>query len=211
MIRNEKLYNTAKRGFMKSNIKHGFTIVEVSILFVIFLIVAFLVAPLSLDDTMQAKNTAIWKNVQTEFANIFYSINVQKEKADFNFQKTFADVINIELKGNVPPYKISFLNGTSSSDRYIFDEYRQTIANRVVAYKFLDEPEGDLLGYLMYDVNGSVGPNVWGKDVFGLNIYSDRFEPFCKQDTFSIQKQECGKGGTGLCCSNYYLIGGKFD
>ena len=35
--------------------KKGFTIVEVSILFVIFLIVAFLVAPLSLDDTMQAK------------------------------------------------------------------------------------------------------------------------------------------------------------
>jgi type II secretory pathway pseudopilin PulG len=55
--------------------KKGFTIVEVSILFVIFLIVAFLVAPLSLDDTMQAKNTSRWRNVQQEFSNIFYAIN----------------------------------------------------------------------------------------------------------------------------------------
>ena len=43
--------------------KKGFTLVEVSILFVIFLIVAFLVAPLSLDDTLQAKNTSRWRSV----------------------------------------------------------------------------------------------------------------------------------------------------
>ena len=48
--------------------KKGFTIVEVSILFVIFLIVAFLVAPLSLDDTIQAKNTSRWRNVQGDDA-----------------------------------------------------------------------------------------------------------------------------------------------
>ena len=46
--------------------KKGFTIVEVSILFVIFLIVAFLVAPLSLNDTMQAKNISRWRNVQAD-------------------------------------------------------------------------------------------------------------------------------------------------
>ena len=57
--------------------KKGFTIVEVSILFVIFLIVAFLVAPLSLDDTMQAQNTSRWRNVQQDFTNIFYSISTQ--------------------------------------------------------------------------------------------------------------------------------------
>ena len=51
--------------------KKGFTIVEVSILFVIFLIVAFLVAPLSLDDTMQAKNTSRWRGVQQDFTNIY--------------------------------------------------------------------------------------------------------------------------------------------
>ena len=64
--------------------KRGFTIVEVSILFVIFLIVAFLVAPLSLDDTLQAKNTSKWRSVQSDFANVFNTINTQKENENFN-------------------------------------------------------------------------------------------------------------------------------
>ena len=60
--------------------KKGFTIVEVSILFVVFLIVAFLVAPLSLDDTRQAQNTSKWRSVQEDFYNIFYAIEtLQKE------------------------------------------------------------------------------------------------------------------------------------
>ena len=56
----------------KNNLNGAFTIVEVSILFVIFLIVAFLVAPLSLDDTMQAKNASRWRKVQSDFTNIYY-------------------------------------------------------------------------------------------------------------------------------------------
>ena len=59
--------------------KKGFTIVEVTILFVIFLIVAFLVAPLSLDDSVQAKNASRWRKVQGDFTNIYYSIENQKE------------------------------------------------------------------------------------------------------------------------------------
>ena len=54
--------------------KSGFTIIEVSILLVIFLIVAFLVAPLSLDDTRIAKNISRWRGVQGDFVNIFYLI-----------------------------------------------------------------------------------------------------------------------------------------
>ena len=63
----------------------------------------------------------------------------------------------------------------------------------------------------MYDVNGKKGPNVWGKDIFGLNIYNDKFEPIGKNEPINIQKQDCSKNGTGLFCSNYYLIGGHFD
>ncbi len=199
------------RGLMKNFIKQGFTIIEVSILFVIFLIVAFLVAPMSLDDTMQAKNASTWKNVQQDFANIFYSLNMQKEKENFDFTSAFTDVMDVELKSDVEPYKITFMNGTYPSNTYRFNNFKQTIGNKVVAYKLFSQPEGDLYGYLMYDVNGVEGPNVWGRDVFGLNIYSDRFEPFCKNDPVDVQKKECAKSGTGLCCSNYYLIGGSFN
>ena len=191
--------------------KKAFTIVEVSILFVIFLIVAFLVAPLSLDDSLQAKNASRWRNVQSDFANIFYAVNAQKEDEIFDFKTAFESVMSGEVKGNVDLYKITFLNGTFPNSTYRFNNFKLTQTNSVVSYKLYETPQDGVLGLLLYDVNGSVGPNVWGKDVFGLNIYSDRFEPFCKNDAISVQKQQCSKNGTGLCCSNYYLQGGSIE
>ncbi len=196
---------------VKYYMKKGFTIIEVSILLVIFLIVAFLVVPLSLDDTKQANNTSRWRGVQSEFENVFYSLNTQKNSDDFDFKQAFMSVMLGEIKGDVKPYKITFLNGTFPNSTYRFSDYKSTYANSVLSVKFFDAPQDDILGLLMYDVNGTSGPNVWGKDVFGFNIYSDRFEPFCKSEPVNVQKQECSKDGTGLCCSNYYLIGGSFE
>lgn len=192
--------------------KNGFTIVEVSILFVIFLIVAFLVAPLSLDDTMQAKNTSRWKNVQQDFSNIFYSINTQREENQLSFKNAFETTLANEIKPiETKPYKITFMNGTYPNNTYRFTDYQTTYSNATISVKLFDKPQDDIYGILMYDINGASGPNTWGKDVFGLNIYEDKFEPFCKNKPMSEQKQDCSKNGTGLCCSNYYLIGGNFD
>ena len=189
--------------------KKGFTIIEVSILFVIFIIVAFLVAPLSLDDTMQAKNTSRWRAVQADFVNIFYSINTQEDEVVL--KDALDNIIHNEIKTKIPSYRITFLNGTYPNKTYRFDEYLLTYSNATIAYKFYEQPEKNILGKLMYDVNGTAGPNVWGKDVFGYNIYSDKFEPFGKNVALSEQKQDCSKSGTGLFCSNYYLLGGNFE
>ena len=191
--------------------KKGFTIIEVSILFVIFLIVAFLVAPLSLDDTMQAKNISKWRTVQQEFVNVFYSINTHKDETSTPFLEAFKTVFENQIKGDISPYRITFKNGTYPSSIYRFSDYKLTHSNAVVAIKFLEKQENDLLGLLMYDVNGKIGPNVWGKDVFGFNIYNTHFEPVGKDRVLQEQKLDCSKNGTGLFCSNYYLIGGNFD
>jgi hypothetical protein len=103
------------------------------------------------------------------------------------------------------------MNGTFPSDSYRFKELKTTYSNAVISYKLFDKPKDERMGILMYDVNGKNGPNSWGKDVFGMNIYEDKFEPFCKAEPISVQKQDCSKNGTGICCSNYYLIGGSFD
>lgn len=191
--------------------KKGFTIVEVSILFVIFLIVAFLVAPLSLDDTMQAKNTSRWRSVQQEFSNIFYAINTQKDETSISFLEAFESVFANEIKESISPYKITFMNGTYPNNAYRFKDFKSTHSNAVIAIKLFDTPQENLQGILMYDVNGIIGPNVWGKDVFGLNIYKDKFEPFGRHKSLNEQNLDCSKNGTGLFCSNYYLIGGNFD
>lgn len=189
----------------------GFTLIEVSILFVIFLIVAFLVAPLSMDDTLQANFTSRWKNVQSDFQNIYYSINTQKDSDDFNLESTLAEAISSQVKNDIEPYKINYLNGTFPSVTYRFFNFMQTQANSTVAYKFFDKPQNGVIGMILYDINGNHRPNIWGKDVFGFNIYSDRIEPFCKEKSISEQKSDCSKNGSGLCCSSYYLQGGSFD
>ena len=187
----------------------GFTLIEVSILFVIFLIVAFLVAPLSLDDTMQAKNISRWKNVQQDFINIMYSIETNNNRQ--NFITSIESALDNEIKNSIDNYKILFLNGTYPSKTYKFNNLRVTYSNAVIATKFFEEPIDNLIGLLMYDVNGKKGPNMWGKDVFGLNIYQNNLEAFGKNLSIEEQKKDCSKLGTGLYCSNYYLIGGSFD
>lgn len=191
--------------------KKGFTIIEVSILFVIFLIVAFLVAPLSIDDTIQAKYISRWRNVQEEFSNMFYSVNPQEDTDKLELQKNIENIIENNFKTNIKPYKISYLNGHKPNPEHQFANLKITDAKASIAYKFYDNAEDGILGIIMYDVNGQSKPNTWGKDIFGFNIYSDRFETFCKKETLNHQKHDCSKNGTGLCCSNYYLIGGKFE
>ena len=191
--------------------KKAFTIVEVSILFVIFLIVAFLVAPMSLNDSRQVKYAAIWRNIQTEFSNIFYTVFTDSISNNSDLKNKLNIIINTELAEEIKPYKILYLNGTFPSKTYQFDKYRLTSQNAVLSFKFFDKPQDGSIGMLMYDVNGKSSPNIWGKDVFGYNIYPDRFEPFCKEKPVNLQNQDCSKDGTGLCCSNYYLIGGSFD
>ena len=91
--------------------KKAFTIIEVSILLVIFVIVALLVAPISLDDTTQARNTSIWRTIQTDFDNIFYSVkNRIDENPDFDFRTTLENILESETKVSVKTYKISYLN-----------------------------------------------------------------------------------------------------
>ena len=191
--------------------KKGFTIVEVSILFVIFLIVALLVAPLSLNEMSQAKNASKWRNVQYEFNNIFDTLNTQNDEENADFTADFNNILKNNIKGEIKPYKITFLNGRYPNIKYKFTDFYSTHSNAVIAVKMLDSSSNNLQGLLMYDVNGEIGPNVWGKDIFGLNLYKDKFEPFCKNENIEDQKQDCSKDGSGLCCSNYLLIGGKID
>lgn len=193
--------------------KKAFTIIEVSILFVIFLIVAFLVAPLSLNESAKVKNSSRWIERQSDFANIAYSVIAQKDNSDYNFEKTFSSIMSGEVKENIPAYKISYMNGTlmNSYDKYYFSEYKTTQSNAIVAYKLLNDSNSSLKGFMMYDVNGIMAPNTWGKDIFGFNIYEDRLEPFCKNDPIKIQEKDCSRRGTGICCSNWLLIGGNVN
>ena len=132
-------------------------------------------------------------------------------KNTINLKQMLNSILADETSNTIKPYNISFLNNSIHEDKYQFDDYKLTHSNAMISVKYFDKNENGILGILVYDVNGNKKPNTWGKDVFGLNIYNDRFEPFCKEYTVDQQKQDCSRHGSGLCCSNYYLIGGDFE
>ena len=108
---------------------------------------------------------------------------------------------------------IKYMNGDVPESKYIFDEIYNTDDGATLAFKWLDTSsingEDKLYGILMYDVNGKRGPNVWGKDVFGMNIYANKVEPIGKSEDPITIESDCSRQGSGVYCSAYYLNGGN--
>ena len=93
-------------------------------------------------------------------------------------EEFFDNMLASEFKEQLKPYGIKYMNGANYPLK--FDIYQKTIFNTTIAYKLYEKPQGDKFGLLMYDVNGEKGPNRWGKDIFGYNIYQDKIEPICQ-------------------------------
>lgn len=196
--------------------KDGFTLIEVSILFIIFITVAILVIPLSVDDVILSKNIDRWKQSQLGFSTIPISMmnseNYKSEKP-LNVQDFMSAIVKAYPLKKVVNYKVKYLNGDTPADDYSFSEMYLTNNGATIAFKWLDknsvtEPDA-ILGKLMYDVNGKSGPNVWGKDIYGFDVYKDRLAPFgADLDEVSVEV-DCSRQGTGLACSSVYLKGVK--
>ncbi|MCM1264666.1 MAG: type II secretion system GspH family protein [Candidatus Gastranaerophilales bacterium] len=195
--------------------KDGFTLIEVVILFVIFITVAILVIPLSVEDAISAKNIARWKHEQSSFASIPISMmdsENYKTKGEIDIQDFMAALVKIHPLKNVIKYKIKYMNGELPEEKYTFEEIYNTDNGATIAFKWFDDGavngEDKLYGMIMYDVNGKRGPNVWGKDVFGMNVYSNKIEPFGKNQEPIAIEADCSRQGTGVYASYYYLNGG---
>ena len=65
---------------------------------------------------------------------------------------------------------------------------------------------------MAFDMNGLKGPNTWGKDIFGVNIFADgKTSPIGAGWDIEDLKKDCSEVGTGVSCSYYYRIGGEFN
>lgn len=193
--------------------KKAFTLVEVIILLVIFVMVALLVIPLSIDDTIQARNVSKWRQVHNDFAEIPTSIKTFSNNG-ITLQNFITALVKVHPLNKVVSYKIKYLNGETPKEEYSFKEIYNTDSGATLAFKWFSKPKTEshsnreILGILMYDVNGKSSPNVWGKDIFGMNIYRDTIEPFGNSLSNDEIEFDCSRQGTGLYCSSFYLNGG---
>ena len=196
-----------------NDLKDGFTLVEVIILFVIFIIVAVLVVPLSIEDAVTAKNISKWKHVQSGFASVPINMMASKNyktKKIVTLEDFITALIKVHPLQNVVSYKIKYMNGDTPDEKYTFNEIYNTDNGATMAFKWFDDAEDsgedDIVGLLMYDVNGKRSPNVWGKDIFGFNVYKNKIEPLGKYIDPMTVETDCSRQGTGMYCS-YAVLG----
>lgn len=208
--------------------KNGFTIIEIVVVFFLMLGVLFLVYPKSVDSSRQAKLISKWSQKISELDYMFSVFKAQKDgKIDGRFsQSQSEDEINKEMIEVIRPYlrivsefKTTYLpmfmdkSVIPADSKYYFKHYYLTSTNEIVGLKFINPncKEKDVCFIMSFDINGANPPNVWGYDIYGIDVYGDKIAPFGKEINPQMLKQNCSRLGSGVYCSYYYLIGGKFE
>lgn len=210
--------------------KKRFWKIEYSItIFVIFGIILLLI-PSKFIASKEATYISQWNETIHKMEYTFSAMNAQ---ADSDIVKSFKRAKSNAARENlmmnlVKPYlritefdeldkKYSsfYLNGAKvkQGDDFYFSNLYLSKNNKIIGIK--DIKDDDIYHpafIMMFDMNGLNGPNTWGKDVFGINIFVDgKITPVGAGWDIEDLKKDCSPAGTGVACSYYYRIGGEFS
>lgn len=204
--------------------------IEYSItIFVIFGVILLLL-PSSFIASKEAAYISRWNETYHKMDYIFTAMNAQ---ADADILKRFKRVKSVDDREQlminlVKPYmriseqdklqqkySPSYLDGkkVNENDRYYFENLYVSENNIIVGIKDIIDDNILHPGFIMmFDMNGLKGPNIWGKDIFGINIYIDgKITPLGYDWKLEELKLDCSGKGSGVSCSHYYRIGGDFN
>lgn len=208
--------------------KNGFTIIEVVMAFLLILGVTFFMLPMNLETTRQAKFISQWNE---KFTQLEYTFSVIVAQKDGEIKEKLLEAYNNNDKTNVileaikpylritsevkTPYKLHYMNGKDEDSLavYNFKDFYYTASNEIIGLKLINPKceKEEVCAMMAFDINGVKEPNTWGRDVFGINILKEAIEPLGKNINPDVLKYNCSKHGSGIYCSYYYLIGGRFD
>ena len=118
-------------------------------------------------------------------------------------------------KINLKKYSYRKLNGSpiKKNWQFYFNEYYEMKDGIILSIKPNTSekvlPEQPLY-FMFIDINGTEKPNRIGQDIFFINIYSDYITALGEGKGQERLKVNCSPIGSGLYCSEYYLLGGSF-
>ena len=198
--------------------KKAFSLVEIC--FVLFIIAAvfFAVVPFSVSNIKQARFISEWKSYMEQVSYSFETLieykkynNIdEKESAKRLFHYLDAKLVNDKEKYS--NYKFKMMNGKFYQKINIkkFDEIYTDIRGRLfgVEYEKSECSKTQPCTTVWIDLNGEKGPNIVGKDILVYEIYKDSVSPYGKGIKVETMKNDCSKIGTGITCSQFYLLGG---
>lgn len=203
---------------------------EYSVIIFVLLGIILLLVPVSFSNTRQAVFISKWNEKFNRIEYMFSVINahitddmlksMKKAQTPQQREEIMLAIIKPYLRVNtekLPPkrYKPRYMNGTKvfKGQKYYFDEFYFAENNTILGIKDIQtETVDDAFFIMMFDINGLLPPNRWGKDIFGVSIYDEgKIEPFGYNEELLTLKNDCSKSGTGIGCSYYYKIGGGFE
>ncbi len=211
--------------------KKKFWKLEYSITLFVLLGLIMLFVPVKIENYFQASLISKWNDRYNKVAYMFTVINAQ---TDDEILKSFADAKTADQREKlllqlVKPYlrihqtdkfprryRPKFMNGSRvpKDDYYYFNElYFADNGMQVVGIKDLVKHENNSPWFMMmFDINGVLPPNMWGKDIFGIYILDEgKIRPFGYKKSMEALAEDCSETGKGVDCSYFYRIGGEFN
>ncbi len=201
---------------------------EYTVTIIIIIAIIILIFPFDFTSSAQANFITRWTDKYSRLEYMFSVINAHESEELLSSLKRAKDsaareriLINLIQpyfrihKEKLPKrYSVKFLNKTKvpKSNLYYFEDIYISENGMIVGIKdFVNTNSEEPMFIMMFDINGILPPNTWGKDIYGVNIYEDGIEPFGAELPINELKKDCSAFGTGVGCSYYYKIGGGFN
>ena len=216
----------------------SFNIFNIIFLFSIVLVIILIILPFNLINLEQAQRIAKWKSVYEELKYSFELTNLHEGSIIPDLNQTDKIITEETVLNRVLPYlgekKIvnsnpykhgySYMNGTpvKKCSQYYFKKFIKYKKDILLSVKsnyqikdkdipiFLKSLQEIQTNYILFvDINGRQKPNRIGQDIFFINIYSNEIKPL----GWNFPKQlraNCSPIGSGVFCSEYYILGGQF-
>ena len=207
----------------------SFSLFNIVSIILILVIVVLIVLPFNLINMEQAQRIAKWKSEYEQLNYCFSLVNLHEgsiipteeeagklisEEYILERFKSYFNLAEIDLR-QLKKYSYRKMNGGIVSkdsqfyfDKFIIDKDGTILSVKKNEHEIISEVQP--LFFMFVDINGVEKPNRIGRDIFFLNIYRNNISALGNGRAQSKLKSNCSPIGTGLYCSEYYLLGGKF-
>lgn len=207
----------------------SFSLFNLVSVFLIAIIIILIVLPFNLINMEQAERVAKWK-AEYEKLNYCFSLVKLHEGLIIPSQEELGKIHSDELIlerikpyfnindgsfKNIEKYKYKKLNGRymPKTSQFYFDKFILDKDGSILSIKKRENEEnGESFPefFMFIDINGEQEPNRIGQDIFFINIYKNHISALGSNRPYAKIKANCSAIGSGLYCSEYYLLGGRF-
>ena len=189
------------------------------------MLVILIILPFNVNNLEQAHRIAVWKS-EFEQLNYCFSLvdlyehsiipkkNKVTEEEEMNFIMPY---FNMDKDDCIltKKYKYRKKNGgtVAKDSQFYFNKIYKLKNGKLISLKKNinhNIKENRPYFFMLIDINGRKKPNRIGQDIFFVSIFKDHIEALGHDRPHVAIKTNCSPLSSGVYCSEYYLLGGKF-